>query len=62
MDTKKPAYAGFLLYENDSFKRKLKSDEMNYLFSAISFFTITAAATMKAMINASSTYPPKSLD
>ncbi|OFJ31424.1 hypothetical protein BFX34_15835 [Vibrio cholerae] len=45
--------------KNTSFKRNLKCDEMNYLFSAISFFTITAAATIKAMINASSTYPPK---
>ncbi|PAR38318.1 hypothetical protein CGT98_14445 [Vibrio metoecus] len=58
MNTKKPAQAGFF-FENTSFKRNLKSVEMNHLFSVISFFTITAAATIKAIINASSTYPPK---
>ncbi|PAR78064.1 hypothetical protein CGT87_12445 [Vibrio cholerae] len=56
--TKSQLTLAFFL-KNTSFKRNLKGDEMNYLFSAISFFTITVAATIKAIINASSTCPPK---
>lgn len=53
--TKNPAKAGFL-----QVRKFLKSNQKvteifrDYLFSAISFLTITAAATMKVMISASS--------